>query len=158
VHILRIDDRYIHGQVIAGWARPLGFNLIILASDKICQDEWSRNAYKFAVPDGIEFHCVEINNCVQLVEQKKGKKIMIIVGSVSEAYQLLGNGLMLKEVNIGGLGYKEGTREIANYIYLTPEDIEAVVRLYNVDVKVVGKQLPNSPPIDVVKMLAGVKL
>jgi PTS system mannose-specific IIB component len=82
---------------------------------------------------------------------------MIIVESVNEAYDLLKAGLVVKEINIGGLGYKEGTREIAPYIFLSPEDIAAVVRLFHMGVKVIGKQLPNSSTIDVVKTLTGVK-
>jgi len=82
---------------------------------------------------------------------------MIIVGSVHEAHELLLAGLEIKEINIGGVGYKEGTREITTYIYLTPDDIKAIVQLYEMGVKVIGKQLPNSPPVDVIKMLTGVK-
>ena len=93
-----------------------------------------------------------------MVRKKDEKKLMIIVGSVHEAHELLLAGLNVKEVNIGGVGYKEGTREITTYIYLTPEDIESIVQLYEMGIRVIGKQLPNSPPVDVVKMLTGVKL
>ena len=157
MRILRVDDRYIHGQVVAGWARPLRIEVIILASDKISKDEWACNAYQLAIPEGIEFSCVNIEQCNALVTKKDKKKLMIIVGSMHEAHELLLAGLDVKEVNIGGICYKEGTREIANYIYLTPDDIKSVVHLYEMGVKVTGKQLPNSPPVNVVKMLAGVK-
>ncbi len=157
MHILRVDDRLIHGQVIAGWARPLGIESIILASNKISKDEWACNAYRLAVPEGINFTCVGIKRCITLVDECTDRKVMIIVESVTEAYDLLKAGLVVKEINIGGLGYKEGTREIAPYIFLSPEDIAAVVRLFRMGVKVIGKQLPNSSTIDVVKTLTGVK-
>ena len=92
-----------------------------------------------------------------MATKKDKKKIMIIVGSVPEAYELLIAGLDVKEINIGGVGYKEGTREITTYIYLTPEDIKSIVQLYEMGIKVIGKQLPNSPPVDVIKMLTGVR-
>ncbi len=156
MYILRVDDRLIHGQVVAGWARPLGIEVIILASNKLSQDEWVCNAYRLAVPDGIEFSCVNIKQCLAVVNKHNKKRMMIIVASIREAHDLLSEGLTVKEVNIGGLSYKEGTREIAPYIYLTSEDIESVVHLYHMGVKVIGKQLPNSSAIDVVKTLAGV--
>lgn len=155
--ILRVDDRLIHGQVVAGWARPLGIESIIIASDKISQDEWACNAYQLAVPEDIEFSCVGIKQCITIFNKQNKKRVMIIVESVQEAHNLLSEGLEIKEINIGGLGYKEGKREIAPYIYLSSKDIESVVNLYRLGVKVIGKQLPNSPTIDVVKMLAGVK-
>jgi PTS system mannose-specific IIB component len=66
-------------------------------------------------------------------------------------------GITIKEVNVGGLSYREGTREIAPYIYLSTDDIESVVYLHSVGIKVTGKQLPNSAAVDVVKKLAGIK-
>ncbi|HEC79216.1 MAG TPA: PTS mannose/fructose/sorbose transporter subunit IIB [candidate division WOR-3 bacterium] len=155
--ILRVDDRLIHGQVVAGWARPLGIRVLILVSDRVCKDEWTCNAYKLAIPEGIDFFCVGINKSIAVINKQNNKNIMVIVESVREAYDLLKKGLKVKEVNIGGLGYREGTREIAPYIYLSPEDIDAVVGLFQMGVRVIGKQLPNSSTIDVVKTLTGVK-
>lgn len=154
--ILRVDDRLIHGQVIAGWARPLGIESIILASDRICKDEWSCSAYRLAIPQGIEFSCVSIKTCVQSFDESNKKRVMIIVESVREASDLVDEGLEVQEVTIGGLGYRETTRQIAPYIYLSSEDVKSVVHLYQRGIKVIGKQLPNSPRIDVVKNLAGV--
>ena len=82
---------------------------------------------------------------------------MIIVESVKDTSSLVEAGVKIKEVNIGGLSYREGTREIAPYIYLSPEDVESVVHLYHLGIKVIGKQLPYSAAIDVVRSLAGVK-
>jgi PTS system mannose-specific IIB component len=155
VLLLRVDDRLIHGQVVAGWARPLGIKMLILASNKISKDEWACNAYRLAVPEGITFCCLGLKQCIAALNENK-QKTMVIVASVQEAYQLLKKGLDVKEVTIGGLSYREGTREIAPYIYLLPEDIESVVQLYHRGIRVTGKQLPNSAPIDVVKKLAGV--
>ena len=155
--ILRVDDRLIHGQVIAGWARPLGIHFIILASDRLSHDEWSCNAYRLAIPEGIEFNCYTIQECATRMSNTNKRRIMIIVESVREASELVAKGIRVPEVNVGGLGYHEGTREIAPYIYLSPIDIESVVFLHSIGVKVTGKQLPNSVAVDVVKKLAGIK-
>jgi len=158
VLILRVDDRLVHGQVIAGWARPLGIRALILASDRISHDEWACNAYQLAIPEGIKFSCLELRACVEtLGQQADNKRVMVVVEKVADAYDLVAQGLAVHEVNIGGLSYSEGARSIAPYIYLTGDEIEACVKLYQLGVKVVGKQLPNSPPIDVIKSLAGVK-
>lgn len=156
MHILRVDDRLIHGQVVAGWARPLGINVLILASDMICDDEWACNAYRLAIPEEIEFHCVHLDGCNEIVGTLGDKDHMIIVASVREAHCLLKQGLDIHEVYIGGLSYHDGTREIASYIHLTSDDIEAVAQLFQMGIKVTGKQLPNSSTIDVVKKLVGV--
>lgn len=155
--ILRVDDRLIHGQVIAGWVRPLGIKSIVIASNKLSHDEWACSAYRLAIPDGIDFSCYTINECVGHIPAENKRRIMVIVESVTEASELLKKGLVVKEVNVGGLSYREGTREVAPYIYLSTADIESVVYLHSRGVKVTGKQLPNSVAVDVVKKLAGIK-
>jgi PTS system mannose-specific IIB component len=158
VLILRVDDRLVHGQVIAGWARPLGIHDLILASDRISHDEWACNAYRLAIPEGIKFSCLELKACAESVgREADNRRVMVVVEKVCDAYDLVVQGLPVREVNIGGLSYSEGARSIAPYIYLTSEEIEACVKLYERGIKVVGKQLPNSPAIDVIKSLAGVK-
>jgi PTS system mannose-specific IIB component len=158
VLILRVDDRLVHGQVIAGWARPLGIQSLILASDRISRDEWACNAYQLAIPEGIKFSCLELKTCVEtLGGGAESKRVLVVVEKVVDAYNLVAQGLAVHEVNIGGISYSEGARSIAPYIYLTGDEIEACVKLYQRGIKVVGKQLPNSPPIDVIKSLAGVK-
>ena len=155
--ILRVDDRLIHGQVIAGWVRPLGISAIVLASDRLSHDEWSCSAYRLAIPDGIEFYCYTIDECVNNISTGNKRRIMVVVESVSEASELVKKGLLVKEVNVGGIGYREGTREVAPYIYLSTLDIESVVYLHDRGVRVTGKQLPNSAAVDIVKKLAGIK-
>ncbi len=155
--ILRVDDRLIHGQVVAGWARPLGIEELIIASDKISKDDWACNAYRLAVPENITYHCYDIATCSQHLKNGLDKKrVMVIVERIPDAYSLINNGLQLKEIYIGGLGYREGARSIAPFIYLIPEDIEIIVKLHELGIKVTGKQLPNSQPIDVIKKLTGV--
>jgi len=155
--ILRVDDRLIHGQVIAGWVRPLGIQSIVLASDKLSHDEWSCSAYRLAIPDGIDFVCYTIKDCVKHFPAENKRRVMILVESINEASELVKKGLTIKEIIVGGLGYREGTREVVPYIYLTTMDIESVVYLHSLGIKVTGKQLPNSVAVDVVKKLAGIK-
>ncbi len=37
--VFRIDDRLIHGQVIEGWVHALNLTRIVVASDRIKEDE-----------------------------------------------------------------------------------------------------------------------
>uniref|UniRef100_A0A7V0Z4X9 PTS mannose/fructose/sorbose transporter subunit IIB n=1 Tax=candidate division WOR-3 bacterium TaxID=2052148 RepID=A0A7V0Z4X9_UNCW3 len=155
--ILRIDDRLIHGQVVAGWARPLGIEELIIASDTISKDAWVCNAYRLAVPENIVFHCYDIEGCVQyLMNGIDKKRTMVVVEKPVDAYNLVKNGLKVNEVYIGGLGYREGARSVVPFIYLTPEDIEFLVKIHELGIRIVGKQLPNSQPVDVIKKLTGV--
>ena len=56
----RVDDRLIHGQVIVGWGRPLGIDLIILVDDQVSQSTWEQDLYRMAVPPEIELRFASI--------------------------------------------------------------------------------------------------
>lgn len=156
VIILRVDDRLVHGQVIAGWVRPLGIDTIILASDALANDEWACTAYRLAVPEGIRFQCCGIDRAAALVRDGiEHARIMIVVERMSDAYELIVRGVPAKEVIIGGLSHTDGSRAIAPYINLSPQAIEAAIKIYQLGVRLTGRQLPNSPPIDVAKRLIG---
>lgn len=158
MRILRVDDRLVHGQVVAGWVRPLGIQILILASDRVSHDEWACTAYRLAVPDNIEFLCLDLSSCLQTLNSvTAARRVMIVVETIGDALLLISGGLAVKEINIGGLNFTEGARTIAPYIYLTTEEIEACVKLHQLGIRIIGRQLPNSPSVDVLKNLAGVK-
>ena len=89
MRILRVDDRFIHGQVVAGWARPLGIKSLIIASDKISKDEWACNAYRLAIPEGIEFSCVGIKQCITIVNKQNKKRPTVAATHICNFAQYL---------------------------------------------------------------------
>ena len=52
--LCRVDDRLIHGQVVIGWGRPLGVELIVLVDDEVAASPWEQELYRMAVPPEIE--------------------------------------------------------------------------------------------------------
>jgi mannose/fructose/N-acetylgalactosamine-specific phosphotransferase system component IIB len=150
--ILRVDDRYIHGQVIAGWVRPLGISHLILVSDEIAADDWARNTYSLAVPDSVKFSVASTDHLLELVD-RQGNKTMIIVGTVKDAYCLIEKGLKVDNVDLGCLGYDDGKCEVCSYIYLSNEDIRYIRAIIDHGIKVLARALPNCPVTDVVKII-----
>ena len=52
--LCRVDDRLVHGQVVIGWGRPLGIELIVLVDDEVAGSDWEQDLYRMAVPPEIE--------------------------------------------------------------------------------------------------------
>ena len=150
--ILRVDDRFIHGQVIAGWVRPLGISHLILASDEIAADDWARNTYSLAVPDSIKFSVTSIQHLPDLID-RPNNKTMIVVGTVKDAYSLIERGLPVDNVDLGCLGYDDGKCEVCSYIYLSNEDIKYIRAIIEHGTKVLARALPNCPVTDIMKFI-----
>jgi mannose/fructose/N-acetylgalactosamine-specific phosphotransferase system component IIB len=53
LRLVRIDDRLIHGQVVAGWLRALGAQRIVIVDDAAARDEFLREVLTLAAPQGV---------------------------------------------------------------------------------------------------------
>ena len=60
--LVRVDDRLIHGQVVAIWLKALGAKRIVIVDDKTAADEFLREILMLAAPPGVpvEVHDVAI--------------------------------------------------------------------------------------------------
>src|SRR6185312_2514817 len=74
--LCRIDDRLIHGQVVIGWGRPLGINLIILVDDQVAASDWEQELYRMAVDPNIEVRFVSVADATAHLRewQENGKR------------------------------------------------------------------------------------
>ncbi len=50
----RIDDRLIHGQVIATWLKTLGVTHLIVASDEVAADPKRQQILKVILPQNVK--------------------------------------------------------------------------------------------------------
>ncbi|MEO0092000.1 MAG: PTS sugar transporter subunit IIB [candidate division WOR-3 bacterium] len=152
--IIRVDDRLIHGQVTAGWIRPLAIERIVLANDTVANDEWEREIYTLAVPPEIELKIETIEKTIDLLKNSQdNKKTMVLVNSLKDALRIVEGGISVEKLNIGGLHYQEGKKAFANYIFLSDEDVEYAKRIIDYGVKLEGREIPGAPVINLNELI-----
>jgi len=146
--IIRIDDRLIHGQVTAGWVRPLGIEQIILANDKVANDEWERELYTLAVPSEISVQIFTINEVILFLKNKQNdKKTIILINSLQDALKIIESDTDIVKLNIGGLHFENGKKQFTAYIFLSNEDINYAKRIIAHGVSLEGYEIPGSPKV-----------
>jgi PTS system mannose-specific IIB component len=156
--IVRIDDRLIHGQVTAGWVRPLGIERIMLANDQIAQDEWQQEIYTLAVPPEIEVKIAMVSEAVHFLKGwQDGKKTMILINSFKDALHLVEQGVKINKVNVGGLHYEQGKREFTSYIFLSSDDVRDAQQLLGYGVVLEGREIPGGPSIILDSLIREIK-
>ena len=50
VKMIRIDDRLIHGQIVAAWAKSLSIKRIWIVDDGVAKDTFITNVMKMVAP------------------------------------------------------------------------------------------------------------
>jgi len=130
IQLFRIDDRLIHGQVVIGWASYLHSKEIILCDNSVYANDWEKELYLSIVPENIH---PEVLNVAQLVDllrngQMDLSKTIVVINSPMVVEKLLAAGLSLKNINVGGIHYKEGRKKYLPYLYLSDEEVASFQR------------------------------
>ena len=88
--IYRVDDRFIHGQVLEGWVNYLHIKYIIIVNDIIAGDSIRASIYQSTLPAGSKFSVYTINDfCAKKPYLKNKKKFtLILLGSIDDLLKI----------------------------------------------------------------------
>ena len=146
----RVDDRLVHGQVVIGWGRPLGVQLIVLVDEGVAASPWEQDLYRMAVPPGIELRFATVAEAIgQLVGwQASAARTMLLTGDVDTMAALhRADPAVVHRINLGGVHHRAGRRERLPYVYLTDEELHTLEALRNDGAEVTAQDLPTTAPV-----------
>ncbi len=151
----RIDSRLIHGQVAGNWANYISPQTLIAASDSAAKDKIRKTLLLQVAPSQIKTNVLDIAKTGRVYKNPKytGMKTMFVVENPQDVLRLMDEGVEIKEVNVGGVNYRDGYTQLSEAVYASPEDIEAYKELDARGVKMTIQQLPNTGREDMMKKL-----
>jgi mannose/fructose/N-acetylgalactosamine-specific phosphotransferase system component IIB len=143
--LARIDDRLIHGQVTVGWATHLKPDRILLANNEIAADEWQCQVYGSSVSPDVAVSILSLAEATAFLHNPdhSAEKIILLTGSSSEMAGLAGMGVDLGTVNVGGLHFSPGKKEMLPYVYLGRQDIIPLRQLLDKGITLSAQQVPG---------------
>jgi len=150
IELFRIDDRLIHGQVVIGWGRPLGIDLIVLVDDQVAASDWEQDLYRMAVSPEIEVKFVTVANATnQMSEwQANGRRGLVLTGDLETMAALhAANPEAVHRINLGGIHHRPGRRERLPYIYLTDPELRTLLALEASGAAITAQDLPTTAPV-----------
>ena len=102
----RIDERLIHGQVIATWLNSLGVTHLVVANDEAAVNQKQQQILKLAVPTKVKCLIKSIDDVKRVLKDPRCEKmrIMLIVGKPEDAVPLLEEIKNINEVNFANYG------------------------------------------------------
>ncbi len=123
--ILRIDDRLIHGQVLVGWANQHPIKHFIVGNDEIAENDWEKDLLMMAVPPHQDAKILSLKATTEYINTHldSPEMAMVLIKGPEDLKQMARNGLKLKEVNVGGIHFNEGRKEILSYLFLSDDEI-----------------------------------
>ncbi|MEA2724371.1 MAG: hypothetical protein QOH59_2142 [Gemmatimonadales bacterium] len=148
--LCRIDDRLVHGQVVIGWGRAMGIDLIILVDDQVAGSEWEQELYRMAVTPEIEVRFVtKADAARQLPDwQANGKRGLVLTGDLETMAALrASNPDVVQKINLGGIHHRAGRRERLPFVYLTDQELRALQALEAGGAVITAQDLPTTVPV-----------
>jgi PTS system mannose-specific IIB component len=153
--LVRIDDRLIHGQIVQGWLKAVDINVILVVSDIVAKDAMQQVLMNMAMPSNVKLDIKGLEDAVSVVlsEQYVKAKVMILAASPYEILYMIKNGVNFKSLNIGGMHFVHGKRQLLYNFYVDDNDVENLHKIYYRGVEIEGRVLPEDDKTSIVPVI-----
>lgn len=152
--LARIDDRLIHGQVMTSWVNVLGANKIVVIDDVTARDGFLTMAIKALVPSNLTAVVCTMEECEEVLKGQGDRDRIILLAKTPEPFVYLKeHGILLDEINIGGMGIKKGRRTIYKNISASEEELLMLWSLVQGGARVFIQMVAENPRVELLKVV-----
>ncbi|HGF7775779.1 TPA: PTS system mannose/fructose/N-acetylgalactosamine-transporter subunit IIB [Enterococcus faecium] len=150
IELVRIDDRFIHGQVLTKWVKLRPINRIIIVSDAVAQDEMRKTLVLSVAPPNVKASAVTVDKMVRAFQSPRytNDSVMLLFERPEDIVELVEKGVPLKEINVGGMRFEKNRQQITKAVSVSPTNVEAFKKLHEIGVHLELRQLPGDTSID----------
>lgn len=155
--LTRIDSRLIHGQVATSWVKATKPEAIFAVNDDVANDELRKTLLLQIAPADVKAFVIPIDKAIAVYKNPKyaTTKVLLLVTNPSDIVRLIEGGVDIKNVNVGGMTFKDGTKLISKAVAIGKEDLEAFKKLRDLGVKLELRQLATDQIEDLAPKLDG---
>jgi len=157
IHLYRIDDRLIHGQVVVGWGQPLNIRFLVLVDDLVASSDWEKELYRMAVPPEMDIYFADVDTAIRDHSRYSSdpRPGILIAGDIDSMQRLVKGVKAIGSVNLGGIHHRAGRAEKLRYIFLTPDEEERLRLLESTGVEVTAQDVPSARAVPLPEVLEG---
>ena len=157
--LVRIDDRLIHGQVVVGWVRFLNADHIIVTDDDVAKDVMQKALYEMVVPRELKVSILTVTETAEKFKQNffGNDNIILLLSRPGDVLQLVNAGMKMKSINVGGMRFEPGKRQITKSVSVNDEDSVILHDLASKGIEIEGRAVPTDEKIDIIKLCGETK-
>jgi len=143
--LVRVDDRLIHGQVVAIWLKTVGADRIIIVDDRTAQDAFLTEVLTLAAPPGVPVEVYGLADGIERVARAAGddEQVFVLMRSPITALRLREAGIPFDTLNVGGIGAGPGRKPLYKNISANAEELEAMRALERAGTRVELRIVPD---------------
>ncbi|MEA2102477.1 MAG: PTS sugar transporter subunit IIB [Thermodesulfobacteriota bacterium] len=148
--LARVDDRFIHGQILEAWIPYLNAQALIVANDRLANDSFQKTIMSLALPERIALEIVSLDEACSIYRQTgfKDKKTLLICSTIEDAWRLYSMGLVFDKLNIGNMRARDDSRQISYSVWMDARDEGLLKELMGLGVRVMLRSVPKERGMD----------
>lgn len=153
--LARIDDRLIHGQVATIWTKVTGCERIIVCDDDVAADTIRATLLKQVAPPGIKASVVDVDKAIRVYKNPKyeNDKCLLLFTNPASVLRMVEGGVDIQSINVGGMSFKEGKRQINNAVSVDDADVEAFKALANKGIEIEYRKVASDKRVNLMDIL-----
>lgn len=149
LRLVRIDDRLIHGQVVAVWLRALGARRIVIVDDATSRDTFLSEVLTLAAPQGVPVEVYAVaEGAVRLMElAETPEPVIVLARSPRTILGLRQAGVPIEVVDLGGMGSGPGRKRLHKSISVSPDELRELREIEQLGTRVEVQIVVDDRPI-----------
>lgn len=153
----RVDNRLVHGQIIATWMPHLRFKRVVIISDTVPSNMLQMSMFQMSVPSNVRFEAMTLADGARWLEARGYGRdsTIILLETVDDAVRLFEEGHTYPALNLGNIHHAPKSARFTNAVYLDKDQQRRLQGLMKRGVQVEIRSLPNESPIDLKSALGG---
>ena len=156
ITLARIDDRLIHGQVTTVWSKVANAQRIIICNDDVYNDDVRRTLLRQAAPPGMKVNVVNIEKAVAVYHnpQYQDETVFYLFTNPQDVFTMVQQGVKIATLNIGGMAWRPGKKQLTKAVSLDATDINAFQQLDTLGVKLDLRVVASDPSVNILDKIA----
>lgn len=130
----RVDERLIHGQVLASWAKRLQVREILVIDDQLANDPFAETVFTMALPSNINLKIFDIasgNTYIKEQADQTPPNTILLAKSPEIIKRLWDLGYHPDSLNIGGMSAGPARKHLCRGLYATDYEISILQEFEN---------------------------
>ena len=156
ITLARIDDRLIHGQVTTVWSKVANAQRIMICNDDVYNDDVRRTLLRQAAPPGMKVNVVNIEKAVAVYHnpQYQDETVFYLFTNPQDVLTMVQQGVKIATLNIGGMAWRPGKKQLTKAVSLDAADINAFQQLDKLGVKLDLRVVASDPSVNILDKIA----
>jgi PTS system sorbose-specific IIB component len=138
------------------WSKVANAQRIIICNDDVYNDEVRRTLLRQAAPPGMKVNVVNLEKAVAVYHnpQYQNESVFYLFTNPQDVLTMVQQGVKIATLNIGGMAWRPGKKQLTKAVSLDQTDIDAFRQLDQLGVILDLRVVASDPSINILDKLA----